>query len=292
MNIFFTVDEAMLGPMTASIFSLWTHNNAQEIMLFIAHDQLSEQNIKLLKEFLSELGIKYELIEVNYNQLKSVRETLRDGHVSSAGLFRCIMDTLLPSEITKILYIDCDTVILSSLRELYDIGLKGAIAGVVNTPMDHLLLDFGVSPTSYFNSGVMLIDLSKWRDEKVQERVFEIFYNYPTALLWWDQCALNIVLKNRTVTIPPQFNYIFDPKSVSDEFSLPTILHYAGTIKPWDDPLRHPWGGLYLEMSVQTPWYIGNTLTDIKIERKLGNFVERHVGKVRKILNRLRIRFR
>lgn len=290
MNIFFTVDEAMLAPMSASIYSICLFNKRSDINLWIAHGELTSNDMDLLRQFLDGLEVNFNLIKVEEGSFQSVRETLRKGHVSAAALYRCAMGTLLPDDLSKLLYIDCDTLVLNSLKKLYETDLKGAIAGVVNTPMSHLQ-EYGVKPSDYFNSGVMLIDIRQWRELNIQERLFETFKNSPTDLIWWDQCALNIELKDRTIKLSSEFNYIFDIENVSDEFGIPTILHFAGGIKPWHDPLRHPWGGIYIEMSAHTPWYIGDTLPKPKLERRIANFVERHGGKTRKIFRRIKTKF-
>lgn len=57
-----------------------------------------------------------------------------------------------------------------------------------------------------FNSGVMLIDLKKWREENIENRIIVFFLKYKGKVQQGDQGVLNAMLSSKTATLSPKFN--------------------------------------------------------------------------------------
>lgn len=253
MNLLLSSDANMLGPLATCLQSIALTNASDDLNVFILHGRLAASDRDALAGYCARLGLNHTLVGVDPDLFETLRQTMKKGHASAASLYRCKLASLLPAEIERVVYIDCDTLVLAPLDPLFDWPLGDATAAAVRTPMPHLA-DLGVSPSDYFNSGVMLIDLEKWRRDGVEAEVFRIFETMPERLDWWDQCALNIALVGKTAALPRKFNYVFAPNQLGNGFEMPTILHFAGATKPWQAPLTHPWGALYLELSASTPW--------------------------------------
>ena len=106
-----------------------------------------------------------------------------------------------------------------------------------------LYLDASVSK-KYFNSGVLLIDCVKWRNEGLVDTLLQTVEEYGDQVLYGDQCILNIVLREKakyySFTENAQVQYIeaiknrHNIKSISLD-ATPTIIHYAAKHKPWDN---------------------------------------------------------
>ena len=104
-------------------------------------------------------------------------------------------------------------------------------------------LDASVSK-KYFNSGVLLIDCVKWRNEGLVDTLLQTVEEYGNQVLYGDQCILNIVLREKakyySFTENAQVQYIeaiknrHNIKSISLD-ATPTIIHYAAKHKPWDN---------------------------------------------------------
>jgi lipopolysaccharide biosynthesis glycosyltransferase len=61
----------------------------------------------------------------------------------------------------------------------------------------------------YFNSGMLLIDVEKWREQNISEKVMEYLLKYPERIKFVDQCGLNAVLNGNWMKLPARFNRIF-----------------------------------------------------------------------------------
>lgn len=168
-------------------------------------------------------------------------------------------------DIGKIVYLDTDLVTHRDIAELYDLDLGGCPIGAV--PDLHIERKFvlgrpagghvnlkayfentlsipGDLQTSYFNTGVLVVDLKLMRKHKIEERVREILDSGATLLIP-DQCVLNMLLLPQARIIDSRWNVLVPSTRLSllikrtppdkrrrHDFAHPFILHFAGG-KPW-----------------------------------------------------------
>jgi len=158
------------------------------------------------------------------------------SHITNPTFLRLYISELLPSEIEKVLYLDIDILINSSLEPLFSLNFSTPICAELNVPKalgngEHLQ----GHNAPYFNAGVMLINMKKWREMKLLDQFIEIGSQriYPFV----DQDILNIVFRNNWTRLGREFNYLHlygsdenDP-SYSD---FPSIIHFSGS-KPWNE---------------------------------------------------------
>jgi lipopolysaccharide biosynthesis glycosyltransferase len=169
---------------------------------------------------------------------------------------RILAPRVLPENFDKILYLDSDMVILSDVAPLYDSpdddsavhAVRDEMVGNVSEPGGVFnYQDLGIPPeTHYFNSGVLLIDLRLWREQKIADRTIEYLKKHGTSVWLWDQGGLNAILYNSWTEIDPTWNqvhFILNPlrwkqlgRSMTDwkrTKDHPRIVHYTGSDKPW-----------------------------------------------------------
>jgi lipopolysaccharide biosynthesis glycosyltransferase len=158
------------------------------------------------------------------------------SHITRAAFLRLYISELLPSNIEKVLYLDIDILINSNLIELFNFHFLTPICAAINVPESlgkgqHLQ----GHDAPYFNSGVLLINMKKWRELELLEKFIKVGTKeiYP----YLDQDILNIVFRNNWTQLSREFNYLHlygsdenDP-SYSD---FPRIIHFAGD-KPWHE---------------------------------------------------------
>ena len=172
-------------------------------------------------------------------------------HFSNAIYFRLFLPYLLPSEVEKVIYLDSDTICMADLSELEKIDISSnLVAGALDLKSESESLRVGVS--NYINSGVLILNLNKWREEKISERCFEWLEKNPECILG-DQDAINIVCQKNIKYLDDSWNVCINP----DEIKVPqeiNIIHYITHMKPWqswyDDELAKAYDD-YLKL---TPW--------------------------------------
>ena len=160
-----------------------------------------------------------------------------DPRYTEAASFRLLLPDLLP-EYERIVYIDCDVIVRQDVGRLYretDLG-ENWLGVVFEAPIEQQALRFralGCDPMRYFNSGFLLMNLRKMREEQVSERLLEAcrvpYLEFP------DQDALNQVCQGRVLPLSPLYNSIrtfFIPKYKPD-----FIKQYGEAL--WADVQRH-----------------------------------------------------
>ncbi|MEX3008044.1 glycosyltransferase family 8 protein [Hoeflea sp. TYP-13] len=252
-HIVAATDNNCVGPLSCMIKSLSVSNSHLIPVVHVLESDLTDANKTKLLAFSRRLGLRVQFTNIAAQQFVEIDSHLAPGHISAASLYRCVMGSVLPGDIERVLYLDVDTLVLAPLDELIGFDMKGKTAAVVRERMSHLS-KYGVASDQYFNSGVMLIDLVEWRRQNIGETALAHLRNAPDDMLWKDQCALNLSLKDNTVSLEDRFNYMERDRPTHSSFMLPNILHFAGAAKPWTDPQSLPWGVVYCKVSESTPW--------------------------------------
>ncbi len=186
---------------------------------------------------------------------------VRQGdHISLAAYYRFLIPELLPQEMERVVYLDCDVLVLGSLLPLFDIPLDGvALAACEELCDDDYIanahrLGYPASD-GYFNSGVLLLNLPYWREHGVGKRLFRFVADDPARCVWHDQDALNGVLHDCKLTLPAKYNvqthrllHEYCTPAVRKDYLVerPVVVHYSATGKPWDwyladYPFRSQW---------------------------------------------------
>lgn len=273
MRIVLASDENMIGPLGVCLKSIAQAHNGRDHFVSVLCGEVSAQSKAALRAFAGSIQLPIELIDVDGEALRQVAATLPEQRFTYGTLLRLMIGTVFPADVRRILYIDIDTLVMRDLTALFDMDLGDAVAAVRRTPMGHLA-HLGVPPESYFNSGVMLVNLDRWRTEGFEKKTFATITAHAQHLTYWDQCALNIALAGRTIPLDATYNHIFDASEPQTGDPLPHIIHYAGAYKPWPNAAAAPWGELYYRMSVDTPWPVAFS-PPISAKRRLRLFVQR-----------------
>jgi lipopolysaccharide biosynthesis glycosyltransferase len=114
---------------------------------------------------------------------------------------------------------------------------------------------------------VLVVDLERWRTERVAERALACLREQSEHVLWWDQYALNVVLAGQWNELDPRWNQgvnaynfptwresPFEEKAFHALRRDPWIVHFTSHDKPWHYFCRHPFRGEYLAEVDRTTW--------------------------------------
>ncbi|WP_022755569.1 glycosyltransferase family 8 protein [Butyrivibrio fibrisolvens] len=287
MNCVYATDDNYAYLAGISIESLLKNNMEEsEINIYILDDEISENNkIRLnaicdnyhreihyinTKEFLSAIG---QITTVSYNS---------ENKISYTAYARLFIDRLLPL-LEKVIYIDCDTLVVGKLHDLYEMKFPDeyALGMVADCTQREYIKSLEVSEEAiYYNSGIMLIDIQKWRNcnftDSVLKHMKEVRGNYPLV----DQDIINVCLNKYIYKIPltynvqsPNFMY-YTYHSICSAYGLseknyysavdhsvamdnPTIIHFSGSsfIRPWYYNSNHPLKELYMSYYKESLFY-------------------------------------
>ncbi|MCS2426460.1 glycosyltransferase family 8 protein [Parabacteroides goldsteinii] len=262
-------DDAYTEPCGILMISICENKGNESIHFHILTNTILSSNEKILRDIAKRYGQVISIYKVNENNLKNC-PIQKNDRVSIVAYFRILLPVILPESIRKILYLDCDILVLKELDHLWNTNIEHHSAGVVMDQQDSDIRKFNnleyEMTLGYFNSGVMLINLDYWRINNITTEVLEYINNNPEKLKLWDQDALNYVLKETKLNLPLCFNvqdgfYWKDPfvarkywKEMYEATENPVILHFCCAIKPWHKESSHPKRLLYSKYKSLSPW--------------------------------------
>jgi len=198
-------------------------------------------------------------------------------HLSLATHYRVFLPTLLPPACRRILYLDADVIVRGDLRALWEQDLGTHVALAVRDPAVFTLASpmglrkqeaLGLpADAPYFNGGVLLIDVEKWRTQHITQQFIRYTEQYGRSSRWGDQDGLNAVLHARWGLLDERWNlqtYLYDRRAApaspahqrylaalrarSDELTTGSfIIHYTRGRKPWHPRCPHPYRHLFHE---------------------------------------------
>lgn len=189
---------------------------------------------------------------------------------TAAMWYRIFLPELVDAE--RVLYLDVDTIVADDLTPLWTIDLEGrplgAVANVFQLNHVHRPADLGLEGTqSYFNSGVLLMDLNLIRRTGALRDVYRNACSRGSELEWPDQDALNLGFEGQWHRLHPRWNVMnsfrfpqsqdsFSPGEVAAARAHPGIRHFEGPgdNKPWHPDCTRDNRELYLTHRKQTPW--------------------------------------
>lgn len=143
----------------------------------------------------------------------------------------------------RVFYIDSDLIVQAEWVHLFELDLGDNIVAaapdVITKTLGAEPYDFerfALDPTApSLQAGMMVIDLPRWRTERVSERTVDYLRENPGRAKCWDQSALNVVLYRRWLALPTQWNTPGWWADQGRENLTPDapVLHFVGPNKPW-----------------------------------------------------------
>jgi len=244
--------------MLASLFSHHPHCSFQVFMLVPA--DFPEKTVsKVISSFDKNLCV-VNVIRISTDEISDLKI---DGHITNAAYLRLRIAELLPGTVGRVLYLDPDIIVTGDLTELFEMDLlEFALGAVPDTFVEVYRRDIRAkialaANVRYFNSGVLLIDLPRWRSLNIGARAMDYCRSNRDSITLHDQCALNHVVNGRFYLLGEKWNFqtnsVFDMNS-SHKLQSALIIHFTGEVKPWDFLCTHPLKHLYFESVQATAW--------------------------------------
>lgn len=238
-----------------------TNGKAWPLQIYVLSDGFSEDTKTKIIESLPKGSCSIRWAPVDLTPFEGL-STLR--HISRTTYARLLLASVLPDEVPRALYLDADLLVLDDLGPVWELELDGAVLGaVIDERLDrHIKLgntSLGGAPLpgvgDYFNAGVLLIDLARWRAERIPEKAMEYLERCPHSL-YSDQDALNVACDGTWKKLDPRWNYyqidLERPISESSPAQRPGILHFHGCLKPWDPGSLNLNAGFYDSFRART----------------------------------------
>ena len=174
LEVVYASNDGYARHLGVSLCSLLDRNqDMEEIRVHILSMGISRENQARLQRLADRYERKLIFVEIEALEGRFDHPVDTGGYDISIML-RLFMAEALPKDLDRVLYLDCDTVVAQSLKHLWNVRLGDRIAGAVMEPTIYKEVkeSIGLGPEDgYFNSGVLLVNLKKWREENIQEKL-------------------------------------------------------------------------------------------------------------------------
>jgi len=265
INVLVTLNAGYLPPLKVMLYSLHVNNPQERIHLWLLHASLTPTEVSGVAQLASVFNWQFTDQRVAADFAAGVPLIKR---YPKEMYFRLLSGEILPRDVKRVIYLDPDLLVINALRPLWEIDLKGhmlaaAVHRGVTKMVDGLNMIRLGTKTSYFNSGVLVIDLDQARTKIKLNDITAAIEKYRSELILPDQDVLNFLYGADILEIPEEvWNYdtrkyfTYQTRSLNQHeihwvMANTVILHYCGTPKPWDPSSDSKFTGIFLNYQQQ-----------------------------------------
>lgn len=277
--------------------SVLENNRDRAVSTYILIDKpLQEIQQRRFKQLSDKYGTAIEFVMVDksfFEKFPIKGEAKNVKHWSIVTYYRLYAEELLPKNVDRVLYLDCDIIVNQPIGELFDMDWKGYSVGAVPdmcTEWQEYYDRLGYDRSKgYFNAGVLFMNLDYWRTHSIGQKCIEYLASNYDRIFNNDQDVLNVITQDCKRILPVSYNYqmqlrmpyffnTFSESMKKDviETKSPHIIHYAAELKPWMTKYYfYPFNAEWHRYKRLSPWkHIKDKLPS---QRSFIGFIKRYV---------------
>ena len=244
IHVVLAFDDNFWAPAYATMRGICLSSRRRsEITFHLLHLELDPGHRKALEAITTEFGAQLDFIALHEREeFRAMAARLPEvrGGTRPIVYARLMIDLLLPAEVTRFVFADCDMLFKAPVEFLVDLDLgEKSIAAVPDIyglrfmgkrdlKQNRELFD---TADPYFNAGLMVVDRQAWRRADPLAMLDRLIETDRLRRLYHDQDVLNLTFKNDWLILDSRWNYI-DPTGSAQSLN-PHVLHYTGKRKPW-----------------------------------------------------------
>ncbi|WP_373540733.1 glycosyltransferase family 8 protein [Chamaesiphon sp.] len=246
ISVALCADKNVEVSLHVTLYSL-LKSSQHPIQINLVQKGYKSKEIDNIHRTLQQFAGKYRLNVIEFDE-NALFGKFKGLHGNQFNFTKLILANVLPND--RIIYLDSDLVVGKDLSGLFSTNLNEFIIGAssIETIADSLRSTFYQSigmkkEANYFNSGVMLMDLKKWRELDITSQCLSFANKYVNRLSFGDEAVLNCIFYENFQAIDASYNHPLYPDSARHG-SLATplvrqndqneIFHFVGSPKPFD----------------------------------------------------------
>ncbi|MCX7026629.1 MAG: glycosyltransferase family 8 protein [Spirochaetes bacterium] len=247
LDILVTIDSNYLLPLRVMLKSLFLNNTGERFYIHLLYDDIESETLARLGDFVASEG--HGLSAKRMDDMAFAEAPVR-FHYTKAMYYRLLAFKFLPPDLDRILYLDPDILVINSLRSLYETNMDGKLYAaayhslVPARELNRIRL-YPYEIESYYNSGVLLMNLQLQRLEIKETAIFDFVEENRAKLIMPDQDIINALYAKKIRTLDEKL-YNYDVRyyryyalttsgacDMDFIFEHTGILHFCGKRKPW-----------------------------------------------------------
>lgn len=241
--IFFSVNDAYSPFLATALASIKTNASPRyTYRIHILTDDISEDNRTRLQALAAkDFEVEFFPLSSRLRVLPGVEALQKHCFGAFASLtiyFRLFIPVLFP-QYDKAIYLDADLVVPGDISQLWEEPLGNKLVGAVADYSIQKIAPFmryidryvGVDHNNYVNSGVLLLNCKRLREEDLCGRFLHWAQTYALQTVAPDQDYLNALCWEGIHYLDPNWNAM--PSECLPDLENPQIIHFNLASKPW-----------------------------------------------------------
>ena len=242
LNLLYCFDSNYNFQAFTSIFS-FLEKSSEKICLNVIHKDTSKKDI-FPENILNHSNLK-ELNIYKFDRKFNTFPKVENSHVSEATYYRLFFNDYIDNteDFESITYVDCDMICLKDPSIEISEHSKNLIESEYilaarkekfeKTEMEKIIKNLQLSSSKYMNAGLLIIDVNKWINGNLTQKLCEKLLQIENNIIYWDQDVFNAYLDGKFYELPESLNCytnLEDNLIVREEIK---IVHFYGSKKPW-----------------------------------------------------------
>ena len=265
ISLLYSCNQNYIVQTIVSIESVLYNNRKESIIIYMVHDHVEKSWLDLLQKRVE--NYKQKLVVMCMEQLVS------GNHIEMYGRHpQTIFSKLFAEKFAeeRILYLDSDTVVNGSLKELFQEEFDEYVAGVMMPYSEKKKQSAGLKKDSvYICDGILLINVKRWKQDSIGKKCISYAEEHAWNPFGLSEGVINTVCQGHIRKIAPKYNLMghmllfnrnqimrlfhitdyYTEKELAEAKNKPVIVHYLNELynRPWNKKSDHPYKFLYLQ---------------------------------------------
>lgn len=262
------------------------------VNIFFIHNGMKISTKEKIEQYISQYDTTIQFIEAPKDTFEAYSWIPKSRYVI---YYRLKMGDFLPQEIERVIFLDCDIIVPWDISDMRNTDIWNNIVWTVKDCVNWSTQTW-LNLKYYFNAGVLLVNLKKWREEKIWNKVLDHMDKNHEKMLLWEQDGLNIILQGKRYHLHPKLNCLninfnykesqYQKKEYYEAKRHPVIIHYAGSQhrpRGWRLCV-HPKWYLYYYYIFKTPRWDKNDIYKIPLRLLTSNPLTYFIYRLARIL--------
>lgn len=272
LDLAFASDANYLPLVHIALQSFFETNSAQ-VHVHMLSNKVPQEGVSQLTEMVRRNGGTLSVYPID-NLAERLGIEVPDT-IAITTYARLFLASILPADVDKVLYVDCDILFTDDIREFYATDMKDTlVAGVQDLLLSSVYKDnIGIPQDEpYLNAGILLIPLRTWREQDMQAMFLDFLIAHNGKVYHHDQGIINAVCAGRKTICLPRYNVIsnyfnypyktlrrisklhYTAEEYNQATADPAIIHFTGLLsgRPWESICSHPFKEWFIDVKSRT----------------------------------------
>ena len=286
MNVAYSCNDKYISQTGISMISLFENNkDAEDICVYLISKDVSQANGSQLKAIAEQYHRDFR--EVKFDDIAYDLKLSNTGrHIDT--IYTKVFFSRIEG-VNKMIYLDSDTVVVGSLKELWEDDLDGVYMGVVETLPTKFYKELGLPKGHrFFNDGMAICNVAYCREHNLIKKVLKVVEDFNGNPPTLSEGALNKVCYGKVKYISLKYNLMagllymcrldaaymsrvlhYNEEDLRESCEHPIVIHYLTAFynRPWFNNCSHPYKEEYYKYKALSPW-VDDPLKENKLPLK------------------------